>query len=119
MAHFARLDDNNIVTAVHVLNNEVIMVDGIESEQAGVDFLAELHKHSNWKQTSYNGSFRKNFAGIGHRYDAALDAFIAPAPFGSWVLNEDTCIWEPPVDYPQDGGRYVWDETTTAWVEIL
>ena len=69
MAHFAKLDDNNVVLAVHVVNNDVITIDGVESEQAGIDFLSNLHGHTKWKQTSYNGSFRKNYAGIGFIYD--------------------------------------------------
>jgi hypothetical protein len=78
MAHFAKLDDNNIVTDVHVVNNEVITVDGVESEQVGIDFLTQLHGHSNWKQTSYNGSFRGRFAGAGMSYDPVTDEFIVP-----------------------------------------
>jgi hypothetical protein len=104
MAHFAKLDENNYVLAVHVVNNEVITIDGVESEQAGVDFLASLHGHTKWKQTSYNGNMRKNYAGIGFTYDEVRDAFIAPKPDDftdkegnsfTFVLNEDTCLWEP------------------------
>jgi len=115
MAHFAKLDDNGVVLQVHVVNNEVITIDGIESEQAGIDFLTGLHGHSQWKQTSYNSSFRKNYAGIGFKYDAALDAFYAPQPYSSWVLNQDTCQWEAPVPRPTDV-MTVWDEETTSWV---
>ena len=79
MAHFAKLDENNIVLAVHVVNNEVITVDGVESEQAGIDFLTDLHGHSSWKQTSYNGSFRGRYAGVGYTYNPTTDAFEAPA----------------------------------------
>lgn len=118
MAHFAKLDDNNIVLAVHVVNNDVITVDGAESEQVGIDFLTGLHGHPSWKQTSYNGTFRKNYAGIGYTYDAGRDAFIAPKPFNSWLLNEDTCRWEAPIPYPTDNKLYRWDEVTTSWIEV-
>jgi len=118
MAHFAKLDDNNIVLAVHVVNNDVITVNGVESEQAGIDFLTDLYGHSLWKQTSYAGSIRKNFAGIGMHYDSSRDAFIAPQPFNSWTLNEDTCRWESPVTYPTDGKFYGWFEPNQEWVEI-
>lgn len=117
MAHFAKLNDENIVIAVHVVNNDVITIDGSESEQAGIDFLSGLHGYTNWKQTSYNGTFRKNYAGIGHSYDASRDAFIAPQPWPSWILNESTCIWEPPMPYPVDGKNYIWHEETESWVE--
>ena len=118
MAHFAKLNEDNTVVAVHVVNNEVITVDGAESEQAGVDFLTGLHGHTLWKQTSYNGTFRKNYAGIGFTYDAGRDAFIAPQPWASWILNETTCQWEPPVAYPTDGKRYGWFEPNQQWIEI-
>lgn len=118
MAHFAKLDDNNVVLAVHVVNNDVITVDGVESEQAGIDFLTSLHGHTLWKQTSYNGNIRKNYAGIGYTYDAARDAFIAPQPYASWTLNENTCQWECPVAYPTDGKMYAWFEPNQQWIEI-
>lgn len=118
MAHFARLDENNIVTGVHVVNNDVITVDGVESEQAGIDFLTGLHGHSLWKQTSYNGNIRKNYAGLGYVYDAQRDAFIPPKPFGSWVLDETTCGWEAPIPYPSDGKIYAWFEPNQQWIEI-
>jgi hypothetical protein len=118
MAHFAKLDENNIVLAVHVVNNDVITVNGVESEQAGIDFLTGLYGHALWKQTSYNGSMRKNYAGIDYSYDAGRDAFIAPKSFPSWVLNETTCIWEAPTPMPEDGKTYSWDEATTSWVEV-
>lgn len=93
MAHFAKLDDNNKVLAVHVVNNNVITVDGNESEEAGIAFLSELHGHSSWKQTSYNGSFRRNFAGIGMNYLPELDAFIDPKCHEEATLDETTCQW--------------------------
>jgi hypothetical protein len=118
MAHFAKLDENNKVLAVHVVVNDVITVDGVESEQVGIDFLTGLHGHSLWKQTSYNGNARKNFAGIGFQYDAERDAFIAPQPYPSWVLNEATCQWESPVPYPSDGKYYKWFEPNRQWIEV-
>ena len=118
MAHFAKLDVNNTVLAVHVVNNDVITINGEELEQVGIDFLASLHGHPLWKQTSYNGSFRKNYAGIGYTYDVERDAFIPPQPWASWTLNEDTCQWESPVAYPNDGKRYGWFEPNQQWIEI-
>ena len=118
MAHFARLNENNIVTGVHVVNNDVITIDGVESEQAGIDFLTGLHGHPLWKQTSYNGNIRKNYAGIGFTYDAGRDAFIPPKPFSSWVLDETTCGWEAPVAYPNDGKEYAWFDPNQEWIEI-
>ena len=124
MAHFAKLDENNIVTQVIVVSNDIAT-----SENAGVTFINNLYKTSDtWKQTSYNTvknthslggtPFRKNYACIGYTYDASKDAFIPPKPFNSWVLDETTCWWEPPVAYPSDGKEYVWDEDNTQWVEV-
>ena len=118
MAHFAKLDENNNVLAVHVVVNDVITIDGNESEQAGIDFLTGLHGHTLWKQTSYNGNIRKNYAGIGYTYDAGRDAFIPPKPYASWTFDEITCQWEAPVAYPADGKHYAWDETSQEWIEI-
>jgi hypothetical protein len=117
MAHFAKLDQNNNVIGVHVVVNDVITIDGNESEQAGINFLTNLHKHNKWKQTSYNGNFRKNYAVIGGIYDYARDAFIPVKPYPSWTLNEDTCNWQPPNEYPNDGKSYTWSEITASWVE--
>jgi hypothetical protein len=118
MAHFVKLNENNIVLAVHVVNNDVITINGVELEQAGIDFLIGLHGHTLWKQTSYNGTIRKNYAGIGFTYDTSRDAFIPPQPWASWTLNETTCQWEAPVAMPTDDKQYSWDEATTSWVEI-
>jgi hypothetical protein len=118
MAHFAKLDENNIVLAVHVVNNDVITVNGVESEQVGIDFLTDLYGHTLWKQTSYNGSMRKNYAGVGYSYDASRDAFIAPQPWPSWTFNEDICRWECPVAYPTDGKHYGWFEPNQEWIEV-
>jgi hypothetical protein len=97
MAHFAKLDETNYVLAVHVVNNEVITIDEVESEQLGIDFLTSLHGHLKWKQTSYHSNIRKNFAGIGYTYDSVRDAFIPPKPVvegKEFALNEETCQWE-------------------------
>lgn len=117
MAHFAKLDENNNVLAVHVVNNDVITVDGNESEQAGIDFLTNLYGHTSWKQTSYNGTFRKNYAGIGFTYDASRDAFISPKPYKSWSLNETTCQWEAPTPMPSTAGMWLWDESNQIWID--
>jgi hypothetical protein len=120
MAHFAKLDQNDIVTEVIVVNNiEMLSADGSESETMGVAFLIRWSGgYSKWKQTSYNGKIRKNYAGIGYKYDSTRDAFIPPQPFPSWTLNESTCLWDSPVQYPTDGQRYQWDEASTSWVVI-
>jgi hypothetical protein len=119
MAHFAKLDENNYVIAVHVVMNEVIIINGIENEQAGIDFLTNLHGYNLWKQTSYNKqAFAKIYAGIGYYYDSIRDAFIPPKPFPSWTLNEDSCLWDSPVPYPNDGKMYTWNEEILNWQEI-
>jgi len=116
MAHFAELDESNIVKQVIVVNNNELLADGVESEAKGIQFCQSLFG-GNWVQTSYNGTIRKNFAGIGYLYDPIRDAFIAPKPFESWVLNETNCWWEAPTPYPEDGKNYYWDEATTNWIE--
>lgn len=119
MAHFAHLNENNVVTQVIVVNNNDCLLDGEENETIGVLFCKTLFgTDTKWKQTSYNGNIRKNYAGIGYTYDASRDAFIAPKPFASWILNEDICQWVAPVDYPTDGKSYSWDESTTSWSEV-
>ena len=117
MAHFCKLGVGNLVLEVHVVNNEVITDnDGNEQEQLGVDFLNNLYGTRDvWKQTSYNGNFRKNFAGKGYSYDQERDAFIPPKPYSSWTLNESTCRWDSPVAYPTDGNVYRWNETNQTW----
>jgi hypothetical protein len=117
MAHFAKLDQNNIVVAVNSLSNSELIQDGVENESKGIEFLVNWSGgHTTWKQTSYNRRIRKNYAGIGYTYDSARDAFIPPKPFPSWVLNEETCLWGAPVAMPDDGQIYYWDEATTSWV---
>ena len=120
MAHFAKLDEQGTVIDVNVVNNETLNnLPFPESEPLGVAFLTEWSGgYSNWKQTSYNANFRKNYAGIGYTYDAALDAFIAPKPYPSWLLNTNTCQWVPPTPYPSDGNLYTWDEETLSWVQV-
>jgi len=119
MAHFAKLSEDNVVLAVHVVNNDVINFNGVESEQAGIEFLSGLHGHSNWKQTSYNARIRKNYAGAGYTYDESRDAFIPPKQYNSWVLNDNLCRWESSIEYPNDGKMYLWDEETISWKENI
>ena len=117
MAHFAELNENNIVTRVIVVHNNEITVDGQELEFKGIDFCEGLFGHRNWVQTSYNGNMRYNFAGQGYTYDEVNDAFYAPQPFASWSLNEDY-VWEAPVPYPEDASPekiYEWDEDNLTW----
>jgi hypothetical protein len=118
MAHFAKLDENNIVVEVIRVNNEDMLVDGVESEQAGIDYLESLGFTGRWVQTSYNGNFRKNYAAIGERYDEEKDAFMPVKLFSSWILNEETCKWEAPIPKPAedpDGFMFYWDEETLSW----
>ena len=124
MAHFAKLGTGNVVETVVVVHNDVAT-----TEQAGVDFLNTLYNTRDvWKQTSYNTiggvhkldgtPLRKNYAGIGYKYNQTRDAFIPKQPFNSWTLNEDTCQWEAPSAYPDDGKKYNWNKETTSWDEI-
>lgn len=122
MAHFAELDSNNVVLRVIVVGNkDTADASGVEKEHIGAAFCERLFG-GNWKQTSYNGNKRKNYAGIGYTYDSVRDAFIPPKPFASWVLVEETCQWKAPIDMPADAGtgeppkRYTWDEATVSWV---
>jgi len=116
MASFAKIGLNNKVIEVLSVVNEVLHdANGVEQEVNGIDFLTKLTGWAIWKQTSYNRNFRKNFAGIGYTYDETRDAFISPKPFNSWILNEDTCLWNAPVAYPTDGKKYTWNELTLAW----
>lgn len=117
MAHFAELDANGIVLRVIVVDNkDTADATGVEKEHIGAAFCERLFGGT-WKQTSYHGNIRKNYAGAGYAFDATRDAFIPPKPFASWVLNEQTCQWEAPVPYPTDGERYMWDEATGTWVK--
>jgi len=112
MAHYAFLDDDNIVTEVIVGRDEDEVVDGISDWEA---FYGEL-RSQRCLRTSYNNNIRKNFAGIGFTYDESRDAFIPPQPLPSWVLDEDTCQWVSPVPMPADGGDYYWDEDSLSWL---
>jgi len=112
MAHFAKLGAGNIVERIEVVSNNIAT-----TEQAGVDFLNNLYGTRDvWKQTSYNATIRKNFAGIGYKYDQEKDAFIEPKPYPSWILNEETCRYEAPVEKPD--GNYIWNELNREWKEI-
>ena len=117
MAHFTRIDKNNIVQSVHVVDNQNLLNEqGVEEEDFGIAYLNKVHGVGlTWVQTSYNGNFRKNYAGVGATYDKDRDAFIPPKPYASWVLNEDTCRYDPPEAYPSDGKKYIWNEATKAW----
>ena len=126
MAHFAKLGLNSEVIGVYVVDNENLLdADGNEQEQIGIDYLLGVHGGGTWVQTSYNTyggehssggtPLRKNYAVIGYTYDESLGAFIQPQPFTSWTLNEETCLWEAPVPYPDDGKTYDWNEETLAW----
>jgi hypothetical protein len=121
MAHFAKIGKGNIVEKVAVVSNDIAT-----TEKAGEDFLNNLHNSRDvWKQTSYNTQggvhmlggtpFRKNYASKGYFYDQEKDAFIPPKPYASWTLNESTCRWDSPVDYPDDGKIYDWNEETQQW----
>jgi hypothetical protein len=111
MAHYAFLDQNNIVTEVIVGIDETELIEGKDPETWYAEFRGQT-----CKRTSYNGNIRKNYAGIGFAYDAALDAFIPPKPFDSWILNENKATWDAPT--PMPAGLYRWDEPTLSWLEI-
>lgn len=117
MAHFAQIE-NNIVTQVIVISNDDAPDPFPQSEQLGQQFIADLKLAGEWRQTSYHGTFRKNYAGIGYTWDEQRDAFISPKPYASWQLNEATCLWEPPVPYPMNGALYVWDESSQTWDSV-
>jgi hypothetical protein len=135
MATFAELDINNKVLRVLSVHNNELLENGIESEQKGIKFLKSLYgENTIWKQTSYNTrggkhynsdntlsldqtkALRKNHAGIDKIYDEVRNAFIPSKPYNSWTLNEETCLWEPPIPYPQDGNTYDWNEETLSWI---
>ena len=138
MGSFVKLNNNNFVIQGVALVNEIFTVNNIEIEQIGIDFLNNLYKTNDvWKKTSYNmrggihyqadnntpsldqsKAFRKNYAGIGYYYDSIRDAFIPPKLFPSWILNEESCLWDSPVPYPSDGKMYTWNEDILNWQEI-
>ena len=126
MASFAKIGLNNkVIEVLSVHNNELLDSNGVEQETIGIDFLTKLTGWSIWKQTSYNTiggvhklggtPLRKNHAGIGYTYDEDRDAFISPKPYPSWILNETTCLWEAPVDRPDDENIYSWNEESNNW----
>lgn len=119
MAHFAELDENNIVKQVIVVsNNELLDESGNESEQKGIDFCVNLFG-GRWIQTSYNGGIRKNYAAQEYIYDSVRNAFIAPKPYASWKLDEESCKWIPPVECPVEEGKvFEWEEETLSWKEV-
>ena len=121
MAHFAELNDDNVVLRVIVVdNNRLIDSNGYEQEHLGIAYCKSLFGNdTKWRQTSYNANFRKNYAGIGYKYDVQRDAFIPPKPFNSWSLNESTCRWDPPVFPPDTEKAYKWDEDNRVWIEIV
>jgi hypothetical protein len=138
MGNFVKLNNDNFVIQGVSLINELFTINNIEIEQIGVDFLNKIYQTNDvWKKTSYNTlggihyqadnntpsldqskAFRKNYAGIGYYYDSIRDAFIPPKPFPSWTLNEQTCLWQSPIPYPNDGKMYTWNEDTGNWEEI-
>ena len=118
MSHFARIDENGLVLQVVVVDNkDTADAFGVEKEHIGAAHLEKI-LGGTWKQTSYNGNMRKNYAGIGYTYRADIDAFVPPQPFASWILNSNTAQWEPPTPMPTDGKFYTWDEATTSWREV-
>ena len=112
MAHYAFLDDRNIVVEVITGKDETELIDGLTPEEWYGNFRGQV-----CKRTSYNNNYRKNYAGIGYTYDEERDAFIAPKPYFKWVLNEETCRWEAPIPYPTDGIAYVWNDNRGEWEE--
>jgi len=118
MAHFAEIDQFGKVKRVIVVDNkDTADALGVEKEHIGAAFCEKLFGGT-WKQTSYNGNFRKNYAGIGYDWDEARNAFVPPKPFNSWVLDENTCQWKAPIPMPTDGKMYSWNEGTQAWDEV-
>lgn len=121
MAHFAQIDENNVVIQVIVVSNDDILdQNGNESETIGIEFCKNLlGQNTNWVQTSYNSNFRKNYAGIGFKYHQDIDAFVSPKPYPSWILNGEEGEWEAPVPYPNDPNPenvYEWNEDNLEWV---
>jgi hypothetical protein len=110
MAHYAFLDNDNIVTEVIVGIDETELIEGKDPEVWYGEFRGQT-----CKRTSYNGNYRKNYAGMGYKYDEELDAFVPPKPYASWILNEDTALWDAPVAYPDDGEMYTWNEEELSW----
>jgi len=120
MAHFAQLDENNIVTQVIVVANDELLLDGVENETKGIMFCKSLlGDDTRWVQTSYNATIRKNYAGIGYTYDPVANHFFAPQPYPSWTLDTDA-KWNAPTPMPVEEGKFfTWDEPTLSWVEVI
>lgn len=117
MAHFVKIDENNVVISGIVIGNDILNdLPFPESEPLGLAFIRDTYGEGVWKQTSYNRNFRGNYAGIGMEYLPDKDVFVYPKPFPSWVLN-DNSLWEAPIPYPNDGKLYGWNEETQSWVE--
>jgi len=114
MAHYSFLNSNNIVTEVIVGIDETELIEGLHPEIWYGNF-----RNQTCKRTSYNGNYRKNYAGLGFTYDEEKDAFIPPKPYNKWILNEDTCNWESPVEYPLDGKIYIWNDNKGEWEELV
>ena len=119
MATFAKIGLNSKVIESLSVHNDVLKdANGMEQEALGIDFLTKLTGWAIWRQSSYNNNMRKNHAGIGFSYDEERDAFIPPKPYPSWVLDEDTCLWDSPTPYPDDGNKYEWNESNQSWDSI-
>lgn len=119
MAHFCELDDNNkVLQVIVVANSEILDESGVEQESKGIEFCQNLFGGT-WVQTSLHGNFRKNYAGVDYTYSKDLDAFIPPKPFESWSLNTDSCKWESPIPYPNNGEIYYWDEQKLKWLHLI
>jgi hypothetical protein len=122
LAHFAKIENNVVTQVIVVANKDTADANGVEKEYIGAAFCEKLFGGT-WKQTSYNGTIRKNYAGIGYTYNADIDAFVPPQPYASWTLNNETAQWEAPMPMPEDAGTgeppkmYSWDEATTSWKE--
>jgi hypothetical protein len=116
VAHFAEVDETNTVFRVLVVHNDITTIDGVEVEQRGIDFLTGLYPDSGtWVQTSYNANQRVYYAGVGFTWDADSDAFYPAQPYPSWTLD-DEFVWVPPVDHPDDGDVYLWEEASLSWI---
>jgi len=119
MAHFAKIDENNIVQEVIVVsNNDCGNLSFPDSEVIGQSFLHSIGLIGNWKQTSYNKSFRKNFASTGYKFDEERNAFVPVKPFDSWILDEEKCVWKSPISIPDDK-TYIWNEEIINWIEVI
>ena len=116
MAHFAKIENGVVTQVIVVANKDTADASGVEKEHIGAAFCERLFG-GEWKQTSYNGNFRKNYAGIGYTYNADIDAFVPPKPFASWLLNEETAQWNAPVAMPEEG-MWTWDEDAGQWLEV-